>query len=58
MRHLSLWTAYYLRWNTRMRPQETLFDRSAQIRAMVVKLQKECDELRQAAKAAKEGSAS
>lgn len=50
VRHLKLWKAYYMRWNPRMQPQESLeyinkllFNRVKQLRSMCEKLQSELD---------------
>ncbi|XP_065667293.1 myotubularin-related protein 2 isoform X3 [Hydra vulgaris] len=50
VRHLKLWKAYYMRWNPRMQPQESmehinkvLFARVKQLRTMCENLQSELD---------------
>lgn len=50
VRHLKLWKSFYMRWNPRMQPQESmecinklLFNRVQQLRSMCEKLQSELD---------------
>ncbi|XP_078513114.1 phosphatidylinositol-3,5-bisphosphate 3-phosphatase MTMR2 [Lissotriton helveticus] len=45
MRHLELWTGYYVRWNPRMKPQEPIYTRYKELHAKRIELQKRVDEL-------------
>lgn len=45
MRHLELWTGYYVRWNPRMKPQEPIYTRYKELLAKRIELQKRVDEL-------------
>lgn len=45
IRHLQLWTSYYIRWNPRLRPQEPLHHRYKELLAKRAELQKRVEEL-------------
>ena len=45
IRRLHLWTAYYTRWNPRMRPQENERDRTMELFQLCAKLQAQCVEM-------------
>ncbi|XP_053086246.1 myotubularin-related protein 2-like [Pangasianodon hypophthalmus] len=45
IRHLQLWTSYYIRWNPRLRPQEPLHQRYKELLAKRAELQKRVEEL-------------
>ncbi|KAI5089682.1 myotubularin-related protein 2 [Silurus meridionalis] len=45
IRHLQLWTSYYIRWNPRLRPQEPLHQRYKELLAKKAELQKRMEEL-------------
>ncbi|KAJ1113365.1 hypothetical protein NDU88_001611 [Pleurodeles waltl] len=45
MRHLELWTGYYVRWNPRMKPQEPIYSRHKELLAKRTELQKRVEEL-------------
>ncbi|XP_040282241.1 myotubularin-related protein 2 [Bufo bufo] len=46
-RHLQLWTGYYIRWNPRTKPQDTISSRCKDLLAKRAELQKKLDELQQ-----------
>jgi myotubularin-related protein 1/2 len=45
IRMLQLWNGYYLRWNPRMKPQESEFERSRQLQILIKLLKEKCQEL-------------
>ncbi|XP_062844518.1 myotubularin-related protein 2 isoform X2 [Trichomycterus rosablanca] len=45
IRHLQLWSTYYIRWNPRMRPQEPLHQRYKELLAKRAELQRRVEEL-------------
>ncbi|XP_064607720.1 myotubularin-related protein 2-like isoform X2 [Liolophura sinensis] len=45
LRRLELWTAYYCRWNPRLRPQEPIHLRNRELLILKSQLQKRVDEL-------------
>ncbi|KAG8584618.1 hypothetical protein GDO81_004689 [Engystomops pustulosus] len=46
-RHLQLWTGYYVRWNPRTKPQDTINSRCKGLLAKRAELQKKLEELQQ-----------
>ncbi|XP_024121938.1 myotubularin-related protein 2 [Oryzias melastigma] len=46
LRHLELWTSYYIRWNPSMRLQESVHQRYKELLAKRAELQKRVDELK------------
>ncbi|XP_007563178.1 phosphatidylinositol-3,5-bisphosphate 3-phosphatase MTMR2 [Poecilia latipinna] len=45
LRHLELWSGYYIRWNPRMKPQEPIHQRHKELLAKRAELQKRVNEL-------------
>ncbi|KAK2188568.1 hypothetical protein NP493_128g03026 [Ridgeia piscesae] len=45
LRRIELWTGYYVRWNSRMRPQEPLHLRNRELLQLKAQLQRRVDEL-------------